>query len=212
MPRSPRPLALRADLRARRRHDSDRERSRSATLIFFSSNVLLFWYAFRFHADAIVVRGSAWGGCFPAPLRLGQLFRCHRPGAGLELLPISCSTPSGPPAFWPDRRRRIAGIDWRGPSRSSAGSSDWRRRQHDARARGTHPGCGRHRVDGPHPTTHRRWTGAACPGSAPSSRRQPQADCRNAVSPVDCDDGISGGHHDAVDRLSAEPGRVATVP
>ena len=31
------------------------------TLIFFSSNVLLFWYAFRFHADAIAVRGSlAW--------------------------------------------------------------------------------------------------------------------------------------------------------
>lgn len=44
------------------------------TLIFFSSNVLLFWYAFRFHADAIVVRGSAawflpgafyvWVNCF----------------------------------------------------------------------------------------------------------------------------------------------------
>src|SRR3954462_3102858 len=32
-----------------------------ATLLFFSSNVLLFWYAFRFHADAIAVRGSpAW--------------------------------------------------------------------------------------------------------------------------------------------------------
>ncbi|MFL6280117.1 MAG: Npt1/Npt2 family nucleotide transporter [Vicinamibacterales bacterium] len=32
-----------------------------ATLIFFSSNVVLFWYAFRFHADAIAVRGSlAW--------------------------------------------------------------------------------------------------------------------------------------------------------
>ena len=32
-----------------------------ATLIFFSGNVLLFWYAFRFHADAMAVRGSmAW--------------------------------------------------------------------------------------------------------------------------------------------------------
>jgi ATP:ADP antiporter, AAA family len=32
-----------------------------ATLIFFSSNVVLFWYAFRFHADAIAVKGSlAW--------------------------------------------------------------------------------------------------------------------------------------------------------
>src|SRR4051794_1046356 len=32
-----------------------------ATLLFFSSNVLLFWYAFRFHAGAIAVRGSpAW--------------------------------------------------------------------------------------------------------------------------------------------------------
>jgi AAA family ATP:ADP antiporter len=32
-----------------------------ATLLFFSSNALLFWYAFRFHADAIAVRGSfAW--------------------------------------------------------------------------------------------------------------------------------------------------------
>lgn len=31
------------------------------TLIFFSSHVLLFWYAFRFHADAIAVKGSlAW--------------------------------------------------------------------------------------------------------------------------------------------------------
>src|SRR4051812_35283819 len=45
-----------------------------ATLLFFSSNVLLFWYAFRFHADAIAVRGSlawylpgafyVWGNCF----------------------------------------------------------------------------------------------------------------------------------------------------
>src|SRR5689334_4374756 len=44
------------------------------TLIFFSSNVLLFWYAFRYHADAIAVRGSAawflpgafyvWVNCF----------------------------------------------------------------------------------------------------------------------------------------------------
>jgi AAA family ATP:ADP antiporter len=32
-----------------------------ASLIFFSSNVVLFWYAFRFHADAIAVKGSlAW--------------------------------------------------------------------------------------------------------------------------------------------------------
>jgi len=32
-----------------------------ATLIFFSSNVILFWYAFRFHHAAIAVRGSlAW--------------------------------------------------------------------------------------------------------------------------------------------------------
>jgi len=32
-----------------------------ATLVFFSSNVVLFWYAFRFHAGAIAVRGSmAW--------------------------------------------------------------------------------------------------------------------------------------------------------
>ncbi len=32
-----------------------------ATLVFFSSNVVLFWYAFRFHAEAIAVRGSmAW--------------------------------------------------------------------------------------------------------------------------------------------------------
>src|SRR5580765_7512945 len=28
------------------------------TLIFFSSHVLLFWYAFRFHADAIAVKRS----------------------------------------------------------------------------------------------------------------------------------------------------------
>src|SRR3954471_9529867 len=45
-----------------------------ATLLFFSSNVLLFWYAFRFHAGAIAVRGSlawylpgafyVWGNCF----------------------------------------------------------------------------------------------------------------------------------------------------
>jgi len=44
------------------------------TLIFFSSNVVLFWYAFRFHADAIAVRHSAawylpgafyvWVNCF----------------------------------------------------------------------------------------------------------------------------------------------------
>ena len=32
-----------------------------ATLIFFSSHVVLFWYAFRFHTDAIAVKGSlAW--------------------------------------------------------------------------------------------------------------------------------------------------------
>ena len=32
-----------------------------ATLIFFSGNVVLFWYAFRYHAEAIAVRGSvAW--------------------------------------------------------------------------------------------------------------------------------------------------------
>jgi ATP/ADP translocase len=32
-----------------------------ATLVFFSSNVVLFWYAFRFHAGAMAVRGSmAW--------------------------------------------------------------------------------------------------------------------------------------------------------
>src|SRR3954463_10374767 len=32
-----------------------------ATLVFFSSHVVLFWYAFRFHAAAIAVRGSpAW--------------------------------------------------------------------------------------------------------------------------------------------------------
>jgi len=32
-----------------------------ATLIFFSSHVVLFWYAFRFHADAIAIKGSlAW--------------------------------------------------------------------------------------------------------------------------------------------------------
>jgi len=32
-----------------------------ATLTFFSSHVVLFWYAFRFHADAIAVKGSlAW--------------------------------------------------------------------------------------------------------------------------------------------------------
>ena len=32
-----------------------------ATLVFFSSNVVLFWYAFRFHAGAMSVRGSmAW--------------------------------------------------------------------------------------------------------------------------------------------------------
>jgi AAA family ATP:ADP antiporter len=32
-----------------------------ATLVFFSSNVVFFWYAFRFHAEAMAVRGSlAW--------------------------------------------------------------------------------------------------------------------------------------------------------
>jgi AAA family ATP:ADP antiporter len=32
-----------------------------ATLVFFSSHVVLFWYAFRFHRDAIAIRGSlAW--------------------------------------------------------------------------------------------------------------------------------------------------------
>ena len=47
-----------------------------ATLIFFSSNVVVFWYAFRFHAEAIAVRGSlawylpgafyVWVNCFGA--------------------------------------------------------------------------------------------------------------------------------------------------
>ena len=47
-----------------------------ATLVFFSSNVVVFWYAFRFHADAIAVRGSlawylpgalyVWVNCFGA--------------------------------------------------------------------------------------------------------------------------------------------------
>ena len=45
-----------------------------ATLIFFSLNVLLFWYVFQFHADAVARRGSAawwlpgvfyvWVNCF----------------------------------------------------------------------------------------------------------------------------------------------------
>jgi AAA family ATP:ADP antiporter len=47
-----------------------------ATLVFFSSNVVVFWYAFRFHAEAIAVRGSlawylpgafyVWVNCFGA--------------------------------------------------------------------------------------------------------------------------------------------------
>lgn len=47
-----------------------------ASLIFFSSNVVLFWYAFQYHSDAIAVRGSlawylpgafyVWVNCFGA--------------------------------------------------------------------------------------------------------------------------------------------------
>ena len=55
-----RPVAVRAGLRAGRGAVRLPRRHRR-TLVFFSSHVVLFWYAFRFHADAIAVHGSvAW--------------------------------------------------------------------------------------------------------------------------------------------------------
>ena len=125
-----------------------------ATLIFFSSNVVLFWYAFRFHADAIAVKGSlAW----------------YLPGAFYVW--VNCFGVIAPVQAWTfanqlfDTRqaRRLFGLIAVGASLGSIGAGllarvlvgpDRRDGQHDAGARRAHPGGSHHRVDRADATIH----------------------------------------------------------
>ena len=118
------------------RHGSARARSTVGTLVFFSSQRLLFWYAFRFHADAIAVNGTL--GVAPAWrfLRLGELLRRDCAGAGVELRQLAVRHAPGAAAVRADRGRRVArrsiggGLLARVPGRPGR-----RHGQHDARAR-----------------------------------------------------------------------------
>ena len=102
-----------------------------ATLLFFSLNVLLFWY--------LVQRSMP----IPAPagrlLCLGELLRRHRAGAGVELRQLALRYPPGEAAVRPDRRRRVAGRHRRRAAGPLAGRAG---RRHDQPAAG--PGA-------PHP-------------------------------------------------------------
>ena len=132
-----------------------------ATLIFFSSNVLLFWYAFRFHADAMAVRGSMAWYLAGRVLRLGQLFRGHRAGPGLELREPAVRYPPGPTALRPHRRRGVTRLNRRRAAGPSAGATDRRRRQHAAGPRGSHSERRGDRGDRPHAAAGRRFREAA---------------------------------------------------
>src|SRR5262245_42776266 len=180
-----------------------------ATLIFFSSNVVLFWYAFRFHADAIAVKGSvAWylpAAFYVWVLRTGNLLRRDCPGAGVDVRQPDVRHAAGAAIVRSDRCRCLARIDWRRTARGSARRGYRRHRQHDARPRRAHPRGGGHRLDrdGADP---RRRTSPARESPETFRAQQPAANCRNAVPAADGGAGVSGGDHDPVDGVSAERG------
>ena len=177
-----------------------------ATLIFFSINVVLFWYAFEFHADAVARPGSAaW--LLPARvLRVGELLRRHRAGAGVELRQLAvrhaagasgCSGSSGRARRW----ARLPPGCWRG---------FW---SVPSAARSTCCWCSR----------RSSWLAAAIvalanarlPAHAAARRgrrsEHPFADTMKqiAAKPLPAADGgarVPDRHRDAVDRVSAEPG------
>ena len=114
-----------------------RGRSPSARWCSSAPTSLLFWYAFRFHADAMSRARNPAAGCCPAFLRLGQLLRRDRAGAGLELRQLAVRHAAGEAAVRPGRRGSVARRDrpavcwrgsWCGPSAArSTCCWSWRR-------------------------------------------------------------------------------------
>ena len=99
-------VAVRAGLRAGRGPAWLADGRRRDAAVLQQPMSLLFWYAFRFHADAIAV--TAFGGLVSSGrvLRLGQLLRRDRAGAGLELRQLAVRHAPGEAAVRADCRRR----------------------------------------------------------------------------------------------------------
>ena len=137
-------------------------------------------------------------------LRLGQLLRDHRAGAGVELRQLALRHAPGEAAVRSDRRRRVVRRDHRRRAGALPGRTGRRRGQHAAGAGGAHhPGRG-DRFDCQH-------AAPAQAGDAPSAA-EPGADSRcgapdrgEPVPPADGRPGLSRGDRDAVDGVSAEP-------
>ena len=164
-----------------------------ATLVFFSSNVLLFWYVQpRPHLDHA---GRV--------LRLGQLFRRDRAGAGLELRQFALRHPPGQAALRADRRRRVARGDRRRLRGALPGAPRRRHGQHDDRPRRAHPDRRRDRhvrESSPPPARPHR---PVAPGEAPVPG-EPESDPGQPLSPVDGGDGVSHRDRHAVDGVPVE--------
>ena len=86
----------------------------TGSLVFFGLNVLLFWWAFRFHGQQPGRR----------LLRLGELLRGRRAGAGLDVRQLGVRRPAGQAAVRPDRRRGQRRGHRRRPARPRAGAAD----------------------------------------------------------------------------------------
>ena len=115
------------------------------TLVFFSSNALLFWHGFRAHPGAGTKPGSVRLPPAGHVLRVGELLRCDRAGPGVDVRQHPFRHPAGTSPVRTGRRGSVTRCRHRRTAGARPRAARRRDGQPDAGSRGADPCRRRHR-------------------------------------------------------------------